>query len=269
MLGDMSHMTPPSAGQAARTYVVTGSASGMGRATTQLLEAEGHRVIGVDRAGASVECDLATAAGRDRLADGVAELAPDGLDGVIACAGLSGSANAAEPVVRVNYFGAVASLERLRPLLAGSAAPAAVVVASCALLEAESDDDPLLLACLDGDEAAAVALAAGYEGLTAYRSVKRAVARWVRREAPGASWAGARIALNAIAPGFIDTPMVRPEIREQVAEKFVQPLSGPGRPEDIAAGLAWLAGPGSRLVCGQVIFFDGGYECALRGELAI
>ena len=100
--------------------------------------------------------------------------------------------------MQVNYFGAVATLEGLRPLLARSDAPRAVVTASSSVLTGA--DPALLEACLVGDEAAAVA-AAGPVGLLGYPTTKRAIARWVRREAPTDAWAGAGIALNAVAPG--------------------------------------------------------------------
>ncbi|HEX7717004.1 MAG TPA: reductase, partial [Marmoricola sp.] len=65
-----------------RTYVISGAASGIGAATAARLVADGHRVIGVDLAGADVEADLATPAGRLDAVRRVAELAPDGVHGV-------------------------------------------------------------------------------------------------------------------------------------------------------------------------------------------
>ena len=52
--------------QRERTYVVTGAASGIGAATTQLLRDDGHRVVTVDLRGADVVADLSTPEGRDR-----------------------------------------------------------------------------------------------------------------------------------------------------------------------------------------------------------
>ncbi len=49
-----------------RTYVVTGSASGIGAATALMLRARGDRVVGVDLKNADVEADLSTAVGRCR-----------------------------------------------------------------------------------------------------------------------------------------------------------------------------------------------------------
>ena len=62
----------------ARTYVVTGSASGIGRATCELLASEGHRVIDIDLHDASIEADLATPAGREAMVAAVHEaVGPD------------------------------------------------------------------------------------------------------------------------------------------------------------------------------------------------
>ena len=249
----------------ARTYVVTGSASGIGQATRDRLEAQGHRVVGVDRHDAEVVADLATPDGRVALVDEVAEHTDGAVDAVVACAGVS------EPgplTVRVNYFGAVATLDGLRPLLARGTDPHAVVIASCASIL--PCDERLLDACLVGDEAEAAALADA-AGLLVYPTSKRALARWVRRQAPTAAWAGAGIPLNAVAPGVILTPMTigqfdTPEAREMLAEVMPMPLGGYGSPGEVAALLDWLAGTDNSMLCGQVVFIDGGADAVLRGD---
>ena len=104
-----------------RTSVVTGAASGIGAAVVALLQARGDRVIGVDLAGVEVTADLATAAGRDVDGRAGGGLSGGRVDAVIANAGvLAGDAG---EIVRVNYFGAVATLTGLRPLLAQGDAP--------------------------------------------------------------------------------------------------------------------------------------------------
>ena len=105
-----------------RTVVVTGSASGIGRATKDLLEHRGDRVIGVDIHESDIVVDLATPSGRADLVERVRELSGGTVDAIAAIAGL---ANSGVPDVAVNYFGAIATLEGLRPLLAGSSAPRA------------------------------------------------------------------------------------------------------------------------------------------------
>jgi NAD(P)-dependent dehydrogenase (short-subunit alcohol dehydrogenase family) len=114
-----------------RTYVVTGAASGVGAATARFLRAQGGQVIACDLHDADVIADLATAEGRAVLVDGVAKLAGGKIDAIVANAG----GGPPETSLSLNFFGAVATLEGLRPLLEASAAPRAVAVSSVASLK--------------------------------------------------------------------------------------------------------------------------------------
>ena len=247
-----------------RTYVVTGSASGIGAATAERLSSAGHRVIGVDLRDADVSADLSTEAGRAAMVAGVAAMV-DGIDAVVACAGISADGPA---TIAVNYFGAVATLEGLRPLLAGSAAPRAVVIASVAsILGAEED---VVDACLAGDEPAALDRMEANPAM-AYLTSKTALARWVRRTAPSPEWAGAGIPLNAIAPGTVRTPMTAELLAaegglEMVDTAVPMPLNGHAGPEDVAPLLEFLTSVENSHVTGQVVFVDGGADAVLRGD---
>jgi len=248
-----------------RTYVVTGSASGIGRATCERLERDGHRVIDVDQHDASITADLATPAGRASLVDDVAAASGSRIDAIVANAGVMA---APELCVRVNFFGAVATLEGLRPLLAASDAPRAVATASSSVMN--PTDPALIEACLSGDEDAAVSAAAG-TGLLGYPSSKRALARWVRRHAPTEVWAGRGIALNAVAPGVVQTPMTAPlladaQMRPIVDDAVPMPLGGYAEPAHIAEVIAFLASAEVQRVCGQVLFIDGGADALTLGE---
>jgi NAD(P)-dependent dehydrogenase (short-subunit alcohol dehydrogenase family) len=252
-----------------RTYAVTGAASGIGKATAGLLREAGHTVIGIDIHDADVVADLSDADSRAQMVADVTEKSGGRLDGVLAVAGL---ANDDVPTALVNYFGAVGTLEGLRPLLETSDAPRAVLVSSMASLF--EYDKELGAAMETGDEdgvrARAQALVDG-QGQTIYATSKRAVARWMRRQAPSADWAGKGIALNAVAPGMVETPMIAeqlstPEGRKALEEQVPMPLNGIVQAEDVAEVIIWLAGAQNGHLCGQLIFVDGGSDVVIRGD---
>ena len=256
----------------ARTHVITGAASGIGLATRTLLESRGDTVIGVDLHDSDVVADLSTVEGRATLVTEVERISGGRIDAVHAVAGLALPVAA---TVAINYFGTLATLEGLRPLLGGSAAPRAVAVASMASIM--PSDDELVALLTAGDEPAALAhaetLAADPEttGQLIYSSTKKALAQWVRRQAPTPAWAGAGIPLNAVAPGVIDTPMVAdyvatPEAREAILQMVPMPLNGIAEPIVVAHLLAWLTSEENTHLCGQVVFVDGGSDAVLRGD---
>jgi 3-oxoacyl-[acyl-carrier protein] reductase len=67
------------------------------------------------------------------------------------------------------------------------------------------------------------------------------------------------ITVNCVAPGFIDTDMTRVLAEEQKTALLTQiPLGRLGRPEDIAAAVAYLASPAAAYVTGAVLHVNGG-----------
>jgi NAD(P)-dependent dehydrogenase (short-subunit alcohol dehydrogenase family) len=253
-----------------RTYVVTGAISGIGAATVDFLRQRGGRIVACDRNDGDVIADLTTSDGRAALVDGVSRLSGSRIDAIVANAG----GGPPETMLALNFFGAVATLDGLRPLLDGSLAPRAVIVSSTSSLG--PIDAGLVEACLASDEGEAIAkgkiiLASGRSPLELYGSAKRALNCWCRRVAVSARWAGAGIPLNVIAPGVVDTPAAAwilsdPDSRARVQQMVPMCPAYPAQPEQMAALIAWCVSPENALMTGQVLFADGGLECLARGE---
>jgi NAD(P)-dependent dehydrogenase (short-subunit alcohol dehydrogenase family) len=247
---------------------VTGSAGGIGGAIRARIEAEGHAVIGVDVRDAEVQADLANAEGRAAAVDAVARAAGDALDGLVVAAGIGGSTGAPPSLVaRVDYFGAVALLDGLRPLLERGERPAAVAIASNSATAAPMGEAALVDLLLADDEEGAAALADSLDGELVYAQSKLALARAVRRRAP--DWGQAGVRLNAVAPGPVLTDLTRQALEHPVTGPLIRaypiPLGRWGEPEEIAEAVWFLLGPGS-WVHGTVLFADGGTDALLNPD---
>lgn len=247
--------------------VVTGSASGMGAAVASRLSKEGHRVIGIDRRDAEIVADLGTPEGRDAAIAAARKASDDTLSGVLSCAGL-GPYEEPVPILHVNYFGAMAMLDGLRPALERGERPAAVGISSVGgAFEAACQSD-CVAACLAGDEQGAVDLIAGTDGNTAYCTAKRALGLAIRQRAM--AWGEAGVRLNAVAPGKTETPMLdallaHPDHRPAI-EALPVPLGRSAPPEELAGAICFLLGPDATYVHGQILFVDGGSEAIARAD---
>ena len=99
--------------------------------------------------------------------------------------------------------------------------------------------------------------AAGNPGQANYAAAKAGVvgmAKSLARELGSRS-----ITVNCVAPGFIDTDMTRALSEEQKSALLAQiPLGRLGRPEDVAAAVAFLASPAAAYITGSVLHVNGG-----------
>lgn len=251
-----------------RTYVVTGAASGIGAALSDLLHSDGHRVITVDQRDADVTADLADPEGRADAVRAIGEFT-ESIHGIVPCAGIAGLTGV-DPalVVAVNFFGAIDLVQGLRPQLEAAEGSSVVLLASNSITCQPNWAVSVADACLAGDETAARSEAATTEAVHVYPATKAALAWWARREAVQPDWIGHGIRINAVAPGLIATPMTDrlrndPELGA-FADAYPSAIGRAGRPEEIAALIGFLLSDASSLLVGSVLFADGGTEAMLR-----
>ncbi|MGC9359286.1 MAG: SDR family NAD(P)-dependent oxidoreductase [Anaerolineae bacterium] len=93
-----------------------------------------------------------------------------------------------------------------------------------------------------------------------YNASKAAVIHLTRSLA--CEWAPYGIRVNAIAPGYMATPMAQPFFDDPAyGERWMQaiPMGRPGQPQELAGAAIYLASEASSYVTGEVIVVDGGY----------
>ena len=213
--------------------------------------------------------DLASASERRRAVDEANGLADGTLAAVVTCAGLAGSPDRKGSLLSsVNYFGTVEVLEGLRPLLAAGGAAVAISSNSTTV----QPDIPLALIEGVPRRRRGGGGRGGRRGdvdgrLRGDEDRRRLLGAPARH---GPEWAGAGLRLNAVAPGLIETPMVAAMRADErtgpMLDMLPIPLGRPGRPEEIAALVAFLVGPDSTFFCGSVVFCDGGSDALLRTQ---
>ncbi|MEU1121339.1 MULTISPECIES: SDR family NAD(P)-dependent oxidoreductase [unclassified Streptomyces] len=247
-------------GSDTRVALVTGGGGGIGSAVARRLADEGAAVAVVDRDDAA-----GSVAGRIRDAGGRAE--------AFLC-DVSAESDVAALVEKVSgRLGAITDL----CCVAGSIRRGTVPELSLADWHRSFADnvDSVFLMCRAvlplmerAGRGCIVTVASGWglragEKAAAYCTAKAGVVMLTQAMALDHGPAGIRV--NCVAPGDTRTPMLAREARqlgqsdtEFLAEAADRPLGRIGTPEDIAAAVAFLAGPDADFVTGAVLTVDGG-----------
>ena len=233
----------------ARRAAVTGAASGIGAATARRLMADGWRVACLDRdiagaratagpGGLAIEIDVADEASTI-AAFAEAGAAWGGLDALVTAAGVIETTPFMETtpdqfrrLMDINVIGSFLSVrEGAKAMQAGGRI--------CMLASISSYTG------------------GGYVATGAYAVSKGAALTLMKSCARALGERG--IAVNAVAPGFIDTPFVASAMNDPVRRKQVEAAVGKiGSAEQIAECCAWLVSPAASFVHGETLVADGG-----------
>jgi NAD(P)-dependent dehydrogenase (short-subunit alcohol dehydrogenase family) len=219
-----------------RSAIVTGAAAGIGRATVELLVAEGWHVVGIDRSGGAIsggDLLIGDAGDASVLADAV-EHCEGAVDALVCSAGIPPSG----PWDSRAHWDQVIAVDLTAPYEALRACwPALVAAQGSAVLVGS------IVGAVEGSlrSPAYAAAKSGLEGLARSFAV---------------IGAPDRVRVNVVAPGAIDTDfderLLPPDERTDV------PLGRMGTADEVATVIGFLAGPGASYVTGAVWTVDGG-----------
>jgi len=238
-----------------KRVLITGSASGIGRATARLFAAEGAQLPlcdrdhlqnenlahEIDEAGGQVQAIRTDIGEPDDMQNAVnaAVATYGGLDVLYNNAGGATAKDGAVTEIELDEFWRTIRVDLFGTVLGCRfAIPHLVQAGGGSIINTTS-----------------IRAMIGTEGADAYTSAKGGVVTLTR--ALALQWAQAGIRVNAIAPGVILTDRVRAMLRDDDPVRVKTPL-GPSEPEDVAPLALFLASDESRQMTGMILPLDGG-----------
>ncbi|UPG94337.1 SDR family oxidoreductase [Luteibacter aegosomatissinici] len=229
-----------------RTFLITGASKGIGRALSDMLAAQGHRVVGVARnandptfPGELVAIDLSDRAATDAGLEAL--VARHDFDGVVNNVALvrpqrigDVDLDELDLTLRVNLHPTVQAVQALLPGMRERGWGRIINISSLTIL--------------------------GMVERTAYAAAKSAMVSFTRSW--GLELARTGITVNSVAPGPTETVLFRennpPGSEGEKRYLASVPMNRFGKPEEIAATIAFLLGDEASFMTGQTLFVDGG-----------
>jgi NAD(P)-dependent dehydrogenase (short-subunit alcohol dehydrogenase family) len=241
-----------------RVALVTGAASGIGRAIAQRFAEEGASVVVTDVAdagGAATVEAIVAAGGRAVFVhhDVVSEA-----DWEAACASAVETYGGLDVLVNNAGMGDLATIEDTtladwqRTIDIDQTGVFLGMRVAASLLKASGHGSVINISSIFGTSG-------GFGGSPAYHAAKGAVRTLTKNVA--LHWATEGVRVNSIHPGFIDTPILDQAKGTEFegAMLALTPMGRLGRPEEVAAGAAYLASEDASFVTGLELYIDGGY----------
>lgn len=248
--------------------------------TVLLADANPHMLadaaMQLEEAGYSVAtrpCDVTDRGSVRSLAETAARLGSVTL--VVNTAGVSPNMAAPSRILEVDLYGVALVFELFEAVIAPGGS--GIVISSMAghmpdhlprevetALAFTPTEDLLALPCLQADVVT--------DSMIAYGLAKRA--NQLRVQAACLSWGERGARVNSVSPGIIVTPLARHELNSPAGPIYqamvaASPLRRMASPDEVAAAVAWLAGPEAGFVTGSDLLIDGGVVAAMRaGRLA-